>query len=58
MVTKTTTIRIQYKTKDRLVAIGRKNQSFDSIVSSLLTPLSSQNTASNNNNSERQFIEK
>jgi hypothetical protein len=32
----TTTIRISYTTKDKLIAIGRKNQSFDSIILSLL----------------------
>jgi hypothetical protein len=34
--TNTTTIRVSFKTKDKLIAIGRKNQSFDSIILSLL----------------------
>ncbi len=32
----TTTIRVSLKTKDKLIAIGKKDQSFDNIVSSLL----------------------
>jgi hypothetical protein len=32
----TTTIRVNHKTKDKLNNIGRKNQSYDSIVLSLL----------------------
>ena len=32
----TTTIRVNYKTKDKLNNLGRKNQSYDSIVLSLL----------------------
>lgn len=34
--TVTTTIRISFITKNKLSAIGRKNQSFDSVVLSLL----------------------
>jgi hypothetical protein len=33
----TTTIRIQNKTKDRLIRIGKKNQSYESIVSMLIS---------------------
>jgi hypothetical protein len=32
----TTTIRVSYLTKDKLIVIGRKNQSLDSIILSLL----------------------